>query len=106
MNAYTHTYFLDGKLHVRGSAGAGASMPSVLYVEPDGQHRGASISFHIDSKLSAAEQAEIAERFAQGVTTWAAEVRARADAERTAADELTEARAEIARFKGETGGAA
>ncbi|MHC3427240.1 hypothetical protein [Streptomyces sp. DT18] len=99
MNAYTHTYFLDGKLHVQGSASA--SLPSVLYVEPDGQHRSASVSFHIHGALPLAEQAEIAERFAQGVTEWAASVRAAADAERTAADELAEARAEIARLKAE-----
>lgn len=101
MNAYTHTYFLDGKLHVRGSAIA-AAVPSVLYIDPDGQHRGASVNFHIHNALPLAEQAEIAERFAQGVTEWAASIRAHADAERTAADELAEARAEIARLKAES----
>ncbi|WP_432091084.1 hypothetical protein [Streptomyces sp. NRRL F-5630] len=100
MNNYTHTYFLDGKLHVRGSASA--AMPSVFYVEPDGQHRGASMNFHIHAALPLAEQAEIAERLAQGVTEWADSIRAHADAERTAADELAEARAEIARLQGES----
>ncbi|MGW3490598.1 hypothetical protein [Streptomyces sp. NPDC001054] len=100
MNAYTHTYFLDGKLCVRGNASA--AMPSVLYIDPDGQHRGASVNFHIHNALPLAEQAEIAERFAQGVTEWAAGIRAHADAERTAAAELAEARAEIARLKAES----
>ncbi|KPC71241.1 hypothetical protein ADL27_53035, partial [Streptomyces sp. NRRL F-6602] len=57
---YSHTYFLDGKLHVRGTA----VLHPTLYVEPESHYGPGCVSFQIDSKLSAAEQAEIAERFA------------------------------------------
>lgn len=99
MNNYTTTVFLDSRLHVRGNS----SIPPVLYVEPDGEHRSACITFQIDHRIPAAEQLKVAERFAKGVDAWRAGIAARVEQERTAADELAEARAEIARLKGEGG---
>ena len=98
--AYSHTYFLDGKLDVTGTT----AVAPVLYVEPDGRHRGPHVSFHIDSKLTAEEQADIADCFARAVASWAAELRANADKQRTTADELAAAKAEIERLRAEQGG--
>ncbi|MFB7082780.1 hypothetical protein [Streptomyces sp. NPDC056308] len=75
----------------------------MLYVEPDGEHRPGYITFQLDSKLSIDEQLEIADRFAKAVTSWRDEIAARADQQRTAADELEAARAKIARLKAEAG---
>ncbi|MEU2799016.1 hypothetical protein [Streptomyces sp. NPDC007117] len=97
MSAFTATFFLGPKTHVRGSA----SVHPVLYVEPDGQHRPGYVTFQIDAKLSVDEQLAIAERFASAVAGWRDGIAERAARERTAADELAAARAEIARLKGE-----
>lgn len=75
----------------------------MLYVEPDGEHRPGYITFQLDSKLSIDEQLEIADRFAKAVTSWRDEIAARADQQRSAADELEAARAKIARLKAEAG---
>ncbi|MFB6717628.1 hypothetical protein [Streptomyces sp. NPDC056358] len=72
-------------------------------MEPDGEHRPGYITFQLDSKLSIDEQLEIADRFAKAVTSWRDEIAARADQQRTAADELEAARAKIARLKAEAG---
>ncbi|MGW1696497.1 hypothetical protein [Streptomyces sp. NPDC002399] len=72
-------------------------------MEPDGEHRPGYITFQLDSKLSIDEQLEIADRFAKAVTSWRDEIAARADQQRSAADELEAARAKIARLKAEAG---
>ncbi|MFJ9037898.1 hypothetical protein ACIRF8_15060 [Streptomyces sp. NPDC102406] len=95
MTAFTATFFLGRTTHVRGNA----SVHPVLYVEPEGQHRSGYVTFQIDAKLSIDEQLEIADRFAKAVTAWRDDLAARADQQRTAVDELAEARAEIARLK-------
>lgn len=97
MTAFTATYFLGTKTHVRGNT----SVHPVLYVEPDGEHRPGYVTFQIDSKLSVDEQLAIAERFAAAVAGWRDGIAERAEQERTATDELTAARAEIARLKAE-----
>ncbi|MFJ6143082.1 hypothetical protein ACIQH7_05750 [Streptomyces anulatus] len=97
MSAFTATFFLGKKTHVRGSA----SVHPVLYVEPDGQHLPGYVSFQIDSKLSVDEQLAIAERFASAVAGWRDGIAERAARERTAADELAAAREEIAHLKAE-----
>lgn len=99
MSYFTATFFLNAKTHVRGSA----SVHPVLYVEPDGEHQPGYVTFQIDSKLSIDEQLAIAERLAAGVASWRDGIAARAEQERTAADELATARAEIARLKAEAG---
>lgn len=92
------TFFLGPKSHVRGSG----SLP-VLYVEPDGQHQGVLVAFHLDAKLSADEQLKVANQFAKAVTAWRDELASLADQQRTAVDELAAAREEIARLKAEAG---
>lgn len=99
MSAFTATFFLGPKTHVRGNT----SVHPVLYVEPDGEHRPGYVTFQIDSKLSVDEQLKIAERFAAAVGEWRDGIAARAAQERTAADELAAAREEIARLKAEAG---
>lgn len=95
MTAFTATFFLGTKTHVRGNA----SVNPVLYVEPDGEHRPGYITFQLDSKLSIDEQLKVAARFATAVAAWRDEIALRADQQRTATDELEAARAEIARLK-------
>ncbi|MGW1102775.1 hypothetical protein [Streptomyces sp. NPDC002540] len=99
MSAYTATFFLGTKAHFRGNT----SVHPVFYVEPDGEHRPGYLTFQLDSKLSIEEHLEIADQFAQAVTAWRDEIAARADQQRTAADELNAAREEIARLKAEAG---
>ncbi|MCX4849786.1 hypothetical protein [Streptomyces sp. NBC_00893] len=99
MSAYTATFFLGMKAHFRGNT----SVHPVFYVEPDGEHRPGYLTFQLDSKLSVDEQLKVADRFAQAVTAWRDEIAARADQQRTAADELDAAREEIARLKAEAG---
>ncbi|MFF1650191.1 hypothetical protein [Streptomyces sp. NPDC058240] len=101
MSYYTATFFLGMKAHFRGNT----SVAPVFYVEPDGEHAPGYITFQLDSELSIDEQLKIADRFAQAVTAWRDEIAARADQQRTAADDLEAARAEIARLKAEPGDA-
>ncbi|MEU3386341.1 hypothetical protein [Streptomyces albidoflavus] len=100
--AYSHTYFIDGRTQYRSFTAVNAA----LMVEPDGIYAPSSVSFQIGGDLTPAEKAEVAERFAVAVTSWATELRAQADGERTTADELAAAKAEIERLRAEQGGAA
>ncbi|MFD7622078.1 hypothetical protein [Streptomyces sp. NPDC059802] len=97
MSTYSATFFLGTKAHFRGNT----SVHPVFYVEPDGKHRPGHITFQHGSELSIDEQLEIADRFAKAATAWRDEIAARADQQRTAADELEAARSEIARLKAE-----
>jgi len=97
MSTYNLTIFLEPNTSVRGSAAPNA----VLYVEPDGQHRAGYITFQIPNHCTPEEHVLIAEAFLKGVTAWRDTIVGRVEQERTAMDELAEARAEIARLKGE-----
>ncbi|MFF8839612.1 hypothetical protein [Streptomyces sp. NPDC015130] len=97
--SFSATWFLNPKTSVRSSAAVGP----VLYIEPDGTAYG-SISLQMQGRLTLDEQVQIADRIASEVTRWRDEIAARADRERTATDELAEARAEIARLKAEQDG--
>ncbi|MEU2674786.1 hypothetical protein ABZ622_39350 [Streptomyces sp. NPDC007164] len=99
MSAYTATYFLGTKAHFRGNV----SVHPALYVEPDGKHRPGYVTFQLDSEISIDEQLKVADRFAKAVSAWRDELATRADQQRTAADELEAAQAEIARLKAEAG---
>ncbi|MFB7500092.1 hypothetical protein ACFC09_36335 [Streptomyces sp. NPDC056161] len=100
--SYSLTFFIGEKTHIRGVA----SVDPALYVEPDGHHAPGYITFQLDWKLSIDEQLEVADRFAASVAAWRDELAARVEQERTAVNELADARAEIARLKAEqTGGA-
>lgn len=97
--SFSATWFLTPQTSVRSSTAVGP----VLYIEPDGMAYGA-INLQMKSGLTLDEKVQIADRFAAEVTRWRDEIAARADKERTAADELAAARAEIARLKGELDG--
>ncbi|MFA4975636.1 MAG: hypothetical protein WC577_03055 [Candidatus Paceibacterota bacterium] len=71
---YSHTYFIDGRTEYRAFTAVNAA----LMVEPDGAYTPGSVSFQIDSDLTPAEKAEVAERFAEAATSWATELRAAA----------------------------
>ncbi|MFD3568502.1 hypothetical protein [Streptomyces sp. NPDC058667] len=98
--SFNATWFLNPKTTIRSSTTVGP----VLYIEPDGMAHGA-INLQMKHDVTLDEQVQIADRFAAEVTRWRDEIAARADRERTAADELAEARAEIARLKAEAEGA-
>ncbi|MFE0088822.1 hypothetical protein [Streptomyces sp. NPDC059016] len=99
MSAYNLAVFLEPSTHVRGSA---VPCP-VLYIEPDGQHGAGYIALQIRNKVSAEDQVKIAESVLKGVTAWRDSIVEHFQRERTAADELAAARAEIARLKAEAG---
>lgn len=97
MSAYNLTVFLEPRAQVRGT---GAPNP-VLYIEPDGWHRPGCITLQIPGKCSAEDRVRIAEAFLEGVTAWRNTIVADVERQRTAADELEAARAEIVRLKSE-----
>lgn len=100
MSNYSLTIFLEPSTNVRGSG-----MPNpVLYVEPDGWHGPGNVTFQIRNQYSAEDRVKIAEQFLKGVQAWRDEIVAEDERQRTAADELAEARAEIARLKAEREG--
>ena len=96
MSYFNATYFLEQNADVRGS---GTPHPT-LHVQPAGGHPG-WINLQMDSSLGPDEQLRIAESFLQGVQRWRDQIAADAERRRTVEDELAEARAEIARLKGE-----
>ncbi|MER5312743.1 hypothetical protein ABT034_33780 [Streptomyces sp. NPDC002773] len=75
----------------------------VLYIEPGGMVQGA-INLQMKSELTPGERVQIADRIASEVCRWRDEIAGRANKERTAADELAAAHAEIARLKAEAEG--
>ncbi|MFE6127476.1 hypothetical protein ACFQ6Q_04250 [Streptomyces sp. NPDC056437] len=101
MSAYSLTIFLEPHADVRG----GASPSPVLHVEPDGRYGPGRINFQFRNDTTLEDQVKIAESFLKGVTDWRDTIVAEFEQQRTAADELEEARAEIARLKGEAGDA-
>ncbi|WP_275462104.1 hypothetical protein [Streptomyces noursei] len=96
MSSFNATYFLEPNADAQGS---GIPFPT-LYVQPDGGHSG-SVNLQMRSSLTPDEQLRIADSFLQGVQRWRDQIAADAERRRTAEDELAEARAEIARLKGE-----
>ncbi|MEU6437490.1 hypothetical protein ABZ874_24580 [Streptomyces albidoflavus] len=101
MSRSRHTFFLGSGLSVDGTS----AWPAVLTIHPDGSPRTA-LAFHLSGGPSAiAEQAATVERLAEAVTSWAKELRARADAEQDAVAKLAAAQAEIERLLAEQGGA-
>lgn len=99
MSSYNATFFLAAEANAHGNA----SVYPVLYIEPDGRYGGGRIVFQIPAELAPDEQVKVAERILAGVTGWRDEIVAKVKGERTAADELEAARAEIARLKTEAG---
>jgi len=102
MSGYNATFFLTAKTNARGN---GLPNP-VLYIEPDGWHQPGCITLQIPNGVSAADSVKIAESILRGVQQFRDAVVADVERQRTAEDELVEARAEIARLKGESEGGA
>ncbi|GHI91316.1 hypothetical protein [Streptomyces olivaceus] len=84
---------------------------SCLYIDAAGMGNGASLTLMFGREVPLSEQVTVADRVLAGVQRWRDGIADAAARERTAEAELAEARAEIARLKGEpsdeaeTGGA-
>lgn len=98
MSSFNATFFLDANAHARAN---GAPHP-VLYVQPDGGHSG-SVTFQISDSMPHDERVKVANALLRGAKAFRDAVVADAKRQRTAEDELAEARAEIARLKAEGG---
>ncbi len=87
-------------------ARGGGVRPSsnALYIDPAGEFGGHSMTFLFGQDTADAEQVAVAERVLAGVQRWRDGIVERADRQRTAEDELTAAREEIARLKAERDG--
>lgn len=96
MTYFHATWFLTTRTTVRGS---GTPHPT-LYIEPEGT-AGGYVNLQMDRGLTSEQQVEIADRVLNAVTRWRDALAAEAEQERTTADELAAARAEIARLKAE-----
>ncbi|WP_385618661.1 hypothetical protein PXH67_06500 [Streptomyces sp. P8-A8] len=99
MSSYNATFFLAAEATAHGNA----SVHPVLYIEPDGWSAGGRVSLQIPTSLTQEERVQVADRILAGVAGWRDEIVANAEQERTAANELEAARAEIARLKAEAG---
>lgn len=94
--SYNATFFLESQADARTF-----DVPtSVLYIGPDGPMRN-TVAFQFPSRLSGEERVAIAERIFATVQQWRDGIVREVTQQRTAAVELAEARAEIARLKGE-----
>jgi hypothetical protein len=94
------TVFLDKHAAARGAASLGT-----LYFYADAA-QSTSVTLQFPRGMSADDQAKVAESLLLGVQRWRDDLVAYAEHQRTAQDELAEARAEIARLKAEAEGGA
>ncbi|KOT94532.1 hypothetical protein ADK70_12750 [Streptomyces rimosus subsp. pseudoverticillatus] len=97
--SYNATFFLEQQATAR----CGSAPLAVLYIEPDGDMRN-SINLQFPSGTPLDEQVATADRILTAVQRWRDSIAADRDRNRTAADELAKARAEIARLKAEAEG--
>jgi hypothetical protein len=95
---FNATFFLTPHAHARGT---GAPNP-ILYVQPDGGHTG-SVGFQISDNMPMADRVKVAKALLRGAQDFHDAIVADAERQRTAVDELAEARAEIERLKAEAG---
>ncbi|WP_327655735.1 hypothetical protein [Streptomyces sp. NBC_00483] len=84
-----------------GTATSGPYPIASLELQPDGEHRGNELQVMFRSGMPIEQQLAVADRVLAGVQRWRDNLAEVADRQRTAADELAEARAEIARLKAE-----
>ncbi|CAG6392732.1 hypothetical protein NMG29_06450 [Streptomyces cocklensis] len=91
------TVFLDKHADARGSGALGA-----LWLYSDGK-QSTSVTLQFPSGTPLADQVKAAESLLRGVQRWRDDLVAYDERQRTAQDELVEARAEIARLKAEAG---
>lgn len=91
------TVFLDKSADARGSGALGS-----LWLYSDGKHS-TSITLQFPNGTPLADQVKAAQSLSRGVQTWCDDLVAAAEQQRTAQDELAQAREEIARLKAEAG---
>ncbi|MFD5220276.1 hypothetical protein ACFWMH_21830 [Streptomyces tendae] len=92
------TLFWTPKADVRSAAPPLAS----LYIDSAGMGHGAGLCLMFGSNTPPHEQVAVADRVLAGVQRWRDGIAESAERQRTAEVELAEARAEIARLKGES----
>lgn len=92
--SYTATYFLEPHADTRAQGG----VHPVLYVYPGGRATG-GLHLQMPDSLPHADRVRIAETLLRGAQQFHDAVVADAERARTAADELAEAREEIARLR-------
>ncbi|MGX1515044.1 hypothetical protein [Streptomyces collinus] len=92
------TIFWDRRAEVRSSPPPLGS----LYIDAAGMGDGTHVAMMFGHNMPLHEQVAIADRVLAGVQRWRDGVAESADRQRTAEVELAEARAELARLKGET----
>jgi hypothetical protein len=84
-----------------------AEQPRVLRLYPqgdlNGSTNGSELRFMAPSNMPLKDQLRVADRFLAAVQTWRDSIASEIQQTRTAESELAEARAEIARLKGEGG---
>jgi hypothetical protein len=91
------TVFLDKHADARGSAPL-----RTLWLYSDARHS-TSVTLQFANDTPMDHQVQVAESLLRGVQQWRDDLVRQAEQQRTAVDELAEARAEIARLKAETG---
>jgi len=89
------TAFWTDQAHV--STGVGRAPQ--LNIQPEGEHRGTDMDINFRLHTTPEQALAIADKVLAGVQKWRDQIAADAERERTAADELEAARAEIARLK-------
>ena len=89
--------FFNGK----AAAETSTSFPRVLRIYPQGERRGTELRLMATSGLPLADHLTAADRILAAVQEWRDSIADEIKRTRTAEDELAEARAEIARLKGE-----
>ncbi|MEU8537558.1 hypothetical protein [Streptomyces parvulus] len=92
------TIFWDHKAEVRSSP----PPLGTLYIDAAGMGDGTHVSMMFGRNIPLHEQVAIADRVLAGVQRWRDGIAESADRQRTAEEELAEARAEIARLRGES----
>ncbi|MGW5352250.1 hypothetical protein ACWERV_17275 [Streptomyces sp. NPDC004031] len=92
------TIFLDKHATSRGTAAINGS----LYFYSDAE-QSTSVSFLFPNSTPLADQVKVAESMLLGVQRWRDDLVAYAEHQRTAQDELAEAREEIARLRAKAG---
>lgn len=102
MSYFSISLFATSTAHFRRSTG---EIPA-FYLSPAGDS-GGDLTIQFDTGMSPEERLAVAERLATAAAEWRDSLAEQMDRERTTADELAAARAEIARLKGaQIGGAA
>lgn len=87
-----------------GTATSGPSPIASLHLHPSGEYQGNDLQVMFPSGMPVEQQLAVADRVLAGVQRWRDNIADAAERQRTAEDELTAARTEIARLKAEREG--